>query len=73
MGMQGKIADFFHDSMPYYDLLLRDLGLRSWRKGWGLLGETVGRWYEVKDYRGIIDEWIATRQDLTSQADKKLG
>lgn len=72
MGMQGKIADFFHDSMPYYDLLLRDLGLRSWRKGWGLLGEIFSRWYEVKDYRGIVDEWIATRQDCTSQVDKKL-
>lgn len=72
MGMQGKIADFFHDSMPYYDLLLRDLGLRSWRKGWGLLGEIFGRWYEVKDYRGIVDEWIAARQDRTFQLGKKL-
>ncbi|KAL9130370.1 MAG: hypothetical protein Q9217_001428 [Psora testacea] len=73
MGMQGKIADFFHDSMPYYDLLLRDLGLRSWRKGWGLLGEVFSRWYEVKDYRGIVDEWIAARQDLKVQVDKKLA
>ncbi|MCJ1304006.1 hypothetical protein MMC08_006817 [Hypocenomyce scalaris] len=72
MGMQGKMTEFFLDSMPYYDLLLRDLGLRSWRKGWGLLGEIFGRWYEVKDYRGVIDEWTAMRRDSTSR-EKKLA
>ncbi len=63
MGMQGKIADFFLDSMPYYDLLLRDLGLRSWRKGWGVFGEVLGRWYEVQGYRGVVEEWIVMRRD----------
>ena len=70
MGMQGKIADFLHDSMPYYDLLLRDLGLRSWRKGWGLLGEIFGPWYEVKDYRGIVQEWIEMRQAHTRKGER---
>ena len=70
MGWQGKLADFFHDSMPYYDLMLRDLGLKSWRKGWGLLGEVFGPWYEVKDYRGVVDEWIATRQAHTPEGEK---
>lgn len=32
-GMQGKIAEFMHNSMPYYDLLLQNLRLRTWRKG----------------------------------------
>ncbi len=72
MGMQGKITDFFHDSMPYYDLLLRDLGLRSWRKGWGVLGEVFGRWYEVKDYRGVVDEWIAMRREGTARERKVI-
>ena len=62
LGMQGKIADFLHDSMPYYDLMLRDLGLRSWRKRFGVLGEVFGRWYEVKDYQGIVNEWIANQK-----------
>ena len=62
MGMQGKIADFLLDAMPYYDLLLRDMGLRSWRKGWGIFGEVFGRWYDMKDYRGLVDEWIAMRR-----------
>ncbi|MCJ1275038.1 hypothetical protein MMC21_002838 [Puttea exsequens] len=71
MGMRGKIADFLHDSMPYYDLLMRDLGLRSWRKGWGLLGEVFGKWYEMKDYEGIVDEWIATKRHEHTQMKEK--
>ncbi|MCJ1308628.1 hypothetical protein MMC25_002281 [Agyrium rufum] len=63
MGMQGKIADFMHDSVPYYDLLIRDLGLRSWRKGWGIFGEVFGSWYEVGDYRGLVDEWIQKQRE----------
>ena len=61
-GMQGNIADFFHDAMPYYDLLLRDLGLKSWRKRSGYLSEIFGFWYEVRDL-GIIDEWITMRRN----------
>ena len=71
MGMQGKIADFLLDALPYYDLLLRDLGLGSWRKGWGISGEIFGRWYEVKDYRGIVNEWITLRRGHISR-EKKL-
>jgi cation diffusion facilitator CzcD-associated flavoprotein CzcO len=67
MGMQGKIADFFLDSMPYYDLLLRDLGLRSWRKGWGIIGEVFGRWYELQDYKGVVDEWITKNRESLSR------
>lgn len=72
MGMQGKSADLFHDSMPYYDLLLRELGLRSWRKGWGLLGELFGGWYEVKDYKGIVNEWMSARRDRTQKVHEKI-
>ena len=72
MGSQGKSADFFHDSMPYYDLLLRELGVRSWRKGWGLFGEIFGGWYEVKDYKGIVDEWISARRGSTQRIHEKI-
>lgn len=70
MGAQGKTGDTLHDNLPYYDTLLRDLGLRSWRKGWGLLGEVFGGWYEVKDYKGIVAEWIASRGQGTAPAKK---
>ena len=66
-GMQGRQADFLYDSMPYYDLLLRDLGCRSWRKGWGIFGEIFGSWYTVSDYRGVIGEWMKACHELTKQ------
>lgn len=63
LGYQGKMADFLLDAMPYYDLLLRDLGLRSWRKkGFGVLGEVLGGWYQVREYRGIVGEWVEKRK-----------
>ena len=63
LGYQGKVADFLLDAMPYYDLLLRDLGLRSWRKRrFGWLGEVLGGWYVVRDYRGIVGEWVGKRK-----------
>ena len=71
MGAQGKTGDTLHDNLPFYDTLLRDLGLRTWRKGWGLLGEIFGGWYELKDYKGIVTEWIALRQQ-NSTPTKKL-
>ncbi|KAL9094319.1 MAG: hypothetical protein Q9165_003460 [Trypethelium subeluteriae] len=70
MGSQGKTGDTLHDNMPYYDTLLRDLGLKSWRKGWGLLGEVFGGAYELKDYKGIVGEWIASRKRSFSQTKK---
>ena len=70
-GLQGKLTDFLLDSMPYYDLLLRDLGLRSWRKGWGWFGEVFGGGYETKEYRGIVQEWIATQPDLAGGEKKQ--
>ena len=63
-GMQGKLADFMWDSVPYYDLLLRDLGLNSWRKGWGWFGEVFGGPLKTEDYKGIVQEWIALQVPL---------
>jgi hypothetical protein len=40
MGTQGKAADFLLDAN--YDLLLRDVGLRSCGKGWEFLGGVDG-------------------------------
>lgn len=70
-GMQGKLADFLYDAMPYYDLLLNDLGLNSWRKGWGWFGEVFGRCYEVKDYENVKAEWIEAERRRKSVDEKK--
>ncbi|KAF2483979.1 hypothetical protein BDY17DRAFT_352592 [Neohortaea acidophila] len=64
LGMQGKQADLLLDGLPYYDLLLRDLGLRSWRKGWGWIGEVFWGAYSAQDYRGIVGEWMAMQKGL---------
>ena len=69
-GMQGKIADFLLDAMPYHDLLLRDLGLCSWRKGWGWFGEVFGGWYELSDYSGLVAEWMQSQEETTARARK---
>lgn len=53
----SKTPSFIFDAVPYFDLLLGDLGLRSHRKG--------GWWSEVwspympGDYRGVNEEWLA--------------
>ncbi|MCJ1381655.1 hypothetical protein MMC17_004766 [Xylographa soralifera] len=61
MGYGTRIPDFVFDSVPFFDLLLGDLGLRSWRKGWGWVGEVFGGSYAQSDYRGLVDEWLAMR------------
>jgi len=48
--------DFVFDAMPYFDLLLRDLGVNPWRKGGGF-----AEWftpYNMDDYKGVVDEWL---------------
>ncbi|KAF1946603.1 FAD/NAD(P)-binding domain-containing protein [Clathrospora elynae] len=56
MGYGGTLPDLVFDSLPYFDTLLKDLGLEGRRKG-GLLGvrECV-KSYGPGDYRGLIEE-----------------
>jgi hypothetical protein len=50
----GKIQpDVIFDSLPYFDMLLGELGLQGKRKGWG---EWV-RSYGPEDYKGVVREW----------------
>lgn len=56
-GFGARHPDFVFDAIPLFDLLLQDLGLNSWRKGWGWVGEVFGGAYMVGDYRGLMDEW----------------
>lgn len=51
---------FTFDSVPYFDLLLRDLGLCPHRKG-GRLAE-VTRPYGPEDYRDIVEEWMRKQE-----------
>ncbi|KAL8749059.1 MAG: hypothetical protein Q9184_006951 [Pyrenodesmia sp. 2 TL-2023] len=57
MGYGARFPDFVFDGMAYFDLLMGDLGLQRWRKGWGWVGEVFGGAYIPGDYTGFVEEW----------------
>ncbi|GAQ03859.1 dimethylaniline monooxygenase [N-oxide-forming] 5 [Aspergillus lentulus] len=59
-GFGKRNPDFVFDAIPYVDLLLNDLGVRSVRKD-GILGKVLSP-YGMEDYRGLVEEWMAARQ-----------
>ena len=61
-GFCEQFPDFVFDGVAYFDLLLQDLGMNSWRKGWGLLGEAFGGSYGPSDYVDLADEWLHDRK-----------
>jgi hypothetical protein len=52
--------DMVFDQNPFFDLLLKDLGLKTWRKA-NLLRE-VFEPYGQDDYRGLVQEWLQKDQ-----------
>ena len=56
-GYGARFPDFVADTVPYWDLLLGDLGLESKRKG-GVLKEVYDP-YGPEDFSTIVEEWIA--------------
>lgn len=56
-GNGARYPDFVADAVPYWDLVLGDLGLQSKRKG-GWLREIYDP-YGPEDFRTIVEEWIA--------------
>ena len=56
-GYGARFPDFVSDTVPYWDLLLGDLGLQSKRKGGGL--REVYDPYGPEDFSTIVEEWIA--------------
>ncbi|KAH7138004.1 hypothetical protein B0J11DRAFT_2773 [Dendryphion nanum] len=62
MGYGNKFPDLVFDSLPYFDLLMRDMGLEGKRKGslgpWGRnWGRECFRSYGPEDYRGVVGVW----------------
>ena len=64
-GLGARHPDVVFEGIAYFDMLLQDLGLRSWRKGWGWLGEVFGGSYGQADYRGLVEEWKESRKKFT--------
>lgn len=55
-GAAGRYPDLVFDSIPYVDVLLKDLGLAPNRKS--SLFKELFEVYLPKDYRGITEEWM---------------
>ncbi|KAG6364769.1 hypothetical protein INS49_006373 [Diaporthe citri] len=63
-GRGSHYPDFVFDAVPYFDLLLGDLGLENHRKkGW--FAEITDP-YGPADYRDTVAEWVAKRDALVS-------
>lgn len=59
-GYGAKIPDFEFEQMPYFDELLRDLGL-SWRRKKDWLSDILLP-YGPEDYRGLVAEWLSMKR-----------
>ena len=55
-GMGDRCPDLVFDSLPYVDLLLSDIGVRSHRKSsWY---REVTEAYRLSDFKGLVQEWL---------------
>ncbi|KAL8888613.1 MAG: hypothetical protein Q9215_003966 [Flavoplaca cf. flavocitrina] len=57
MGYGARFPDFVFDGLPYFDIMLQDLGLKNWRKGRSWFGELFSGPYLPGDYKGMVEEW----------------
>jgi hypothetical protein len=60
-GHGRSYPDLVFDQLPYWDLLLSDLGLETRRKGW-LLRELFEP-YSPEDYTGVVEEWMVKNRE----------
>lgn len=60
-GFGAVMPDFFFDSVPLFDLMGSELGLRSWRKA-NMVKEIFSS-YGPQDYVGMVDEWRENRKN----------
>lgn len=60
-GHGGQFPDFVFDAVPYVDLLMRDLGLRVYRKG-GWLAEATEP-YGPEEYKDLVAEWAGKSRE----------
>lgn len=56
------------DSVPYWDMLLKDMGL-DWNRGRGGLLARLFVPYMPRDYAGIVPEWRAKFQSIKGEVD----
>ena len=62
-GFGDRFGDMAFESLPYIDLLLRDLGMEWTRKkGWFAWLREVFEPYHQSDYIGLVQEWLQKEQ-----------
>ncbi|KAK7403429.1 hypothetical protein QQX98_010795 [Neonectria punicea] len=62
-GYGASLPDFVFESLPYADLLLKDLGLKNHRKkGWVAELTTP---YSPGDFAGLVEEWKMSHEMIT--------
>ena len=59
-GYGASIPDFAFDALPYFDLLLHDLGLKNHRKS-SPMAELIEP-YKPRDYAKLVSEWTGSGQ-----------
>lgn len=64
-GRGSHFPDFVFDAVPYFDLLLADLGLESHRKN-GWFAEITDP-YGPPDYRDVVSEWVSKTEALRAE------
>ncbi|KXJ88587.1 putative dimethylaniline monooxygenase [Microdochium bolleyi] len=70
-GYGASLPDFAFDSIPYVDLLVRDLGLDNHR-GKSRLADVL-KPYKPRDYAGLDQEWLASQQEKQKKQGKAQG
>ncbi|KAH8198205.1 hypothetical protein TruAng_007632 [Truncatella angustata] len=61
-GYGASLPDFVFDSLPYVDLLLKDMGLNNHRKS-GMIAELTSS-YAPGDFAGLFQEWEEKHKSL---------
>lgn len=55
-GYGGDVADFAFDALPYFDLIMKDLGLNNYRKPSAI--SEITEPYKPWDYKEAVQEWL---------------
>jgi thioredoxin reductase len=66
-GYGAVLPDLVFEVLPYFDLMLRDLGIKNNRKS-GWVSEMLTP-YEPETYAGLVDEWKKMQEKLPVSSD----
>ncbi|KAL4875429.1 hypothetical protein BJY04DRAFT_202185 [Aspergillus karnatakaensis] len=62
-GLGRRNPDFVFDAIPYVDVLLKDLGLKTERRQGEGFARRFGVGYGPEDYVGLVEEWVRQEEE----------